>query len=262
MENVPGLANLDDGLLLQELLKEFRSIGYTQLEYKVLNAANYGVPQLRKRLIIIGNRTGHIIPWPKKKFFEKPHDWQKPYRTVGEVIMDLSTSKSYEKFSCHVPMNHKPLLVERYKLIEEGKKLDVSKLPDNMKQGYRTDDVKNYSHVFKRLSRKKPSTTMVPGHNAFPIHPTLNRALTVREAARIQTFPDELEFQGSRQEQCIQVGNAFPPLLAEILANSIRKAEVNKWFPGQVPPSAWYSLLERPQEQNDINELILEEYES
>lgn len=262
MENVPGLANLDDGFFLRELLREFKAIGYGQVEYQVLNAADYGVPQLRKRLIIIGNRTGHIIPWPKKKFFDVPKDWQKPYRTVGEVIADLALPASYNKFSCHVPMNHKPLLVERYKYIEEGKKLDVTKLPEELRQGYRTDEVKNYSHVFKRLHREKPSTTMVPGHNAFPIHPFLNRALTVREAARIQTFPDELEFQGSRQEQCIQVGNAFPALLAEILANNIKKAEVNNWYPNQVPPSAWYALVEKPQVKQPTNELIFEPDES
>jgi DNA (cytosine-5)-methyltransferase 1 len=104
--------------------------------------------------------------------------------------------------------------------------------------------VKNYSHVFKRIHRQKPAPTMVPGHNAFPIHPTLNRALTVREAARIQTFPDDLEFMGSRQEQCIQVGNALPPLLAELIAGNIRKAEKNDWYPGQVSKSATYALVE------------------
>ena len=86
---------------------------------------------------------------------------------------------------------------------------------------------------------------MVPGHNAFPIHPWLDRTLTVREAARIQTFPDELEFIGPRQEQCIQVGNGFPPMLAEVLGNNILKAEVNDWFPGSVPSSAFYSLVEK-----------------
>ena len=142
-------------------------------------------------------------------------------------------------------MNHKPLLVERYKYIPEGGKLDVDALPVHLQSGYRTKKVKNYSHIFKRLHRARPSLTMVPGHNAFPIHPWLDRALTVREAARIQTFRDELVFQGSRQEQCIQVGNAFPPLLAEVLANNLIKAESNNWKVDQVPPSAYYSLVEQ-----------------
>ena len=244
MENVPGLASLDDGLFLEALLLEIRSIGYPNAEARILNAADYGVPQLRKRLLIIGNRTGHIIPWPKKKFFNEPEEWQDRYRTVGEAISDLSDEQSYKLHTSHVPMNHKPLLVERYKLIPEGGKLNPEELPEHLQVGYRTDKVKNFSHVFKRLHRDRPSLTMVPGHNAFPIHPWLNRALTVREAARIQTFPDNIKFAGPRQEQCIQVGNAFPPLLAEIIGNLIRKAEINNWFPGQVPKSAFYSLID------------------
>jgi DNA (cytosine-5)-methyltransferase 1 len=141
-------------------------------------------------------------------------------------------------------MNHKPLLVERYKYIPEGGRLNVDKLPPHLKAGYRTDEVKNYSHVFKRLNRNLASGTMVPGHNAFPIHPWLNRALTVREAARLQTFPDEIEFMGPRQEQCIQVGNAFPPLLAEAIAINIEKAEINGWFPGRVPPQVYNQIVE------------------
>ena len=69
-----------------------------------------------------------------------------------------------------------------------------------------------------------PATTMVPGHNAFPIHPILNRALTVREAARIQTFPDCMKFVGTRQQQCTLVGNAVPPLLATALARHLAAA--------------------------------------
>ena len=244
MENVPGLASLDEGLFLDALLEEIRSIGYSNAEVRILNAADYGVPQLRKRLLIIGNRTGHIIPWPKKKFFNEPEEWQDKYRTVGEAISDLANDSSYKLHSSHVPMNHKPLLVERYKLIPEGGKLNPEELPEHLQVGYRTDKVKNFSHVFKRLHRDRPSLTMVPGHNAFPIHPWLDRALTVREAARIQTFPDSMRFAGPRQEQCIQVGNAFPPLLAEIIGNLIRKAEVNNWFPGHVPKSAFYSLID------------------
>ena len=255
MENVPGLANLDGGNFLKAIIDEFKEAGYYNVEYKILNAADYGVPQFRKRLVIIGNRTGHIIPWPKKKFFAEPKEWQDHYRTVGEVISDLADEASYSKYTCHVPMNHKPLLVERYGYIPEGGKLDIESLPEHLKKGYRTDEVKNYSHVFKRLHRNKPATTMVPGHNAFPIHPWLNRALTVREAARIQTFPDEMEFKGSRQNQCIQVGNAFPPLLAELIANNIRKAEINAWYPGKTPPSAYYSLIEKEDKDSILVEM-------
>jgi len=244
MENVSGLANLDNGLFLKSILKEFKIIGYKNVDYKILNTAHYGVPQLRKRIIIIGNNTGHIIPWPKKKYFEFPKDWQKPFRTVGDVISDLADKNSFDTHTCHMPMNHKPLLVERYKHIKEGGKLDVEMLPKHLKRGYRTDKVKNYSHIYKRLHRKKPSITMVPGHNAFPIHPTLNRALTVREAARIQTFPDEIEFCHTRQNQCIQVGNAFPPLLAELIGINILKAEKNNWLPDSTPKSAYYSIID------------------
>lgn len=200
MENVPGMASLDEGNFLEGVLEEFRLIGYENAEARVLNAANYGVPQLRNRLLVIGNRTGHIVPWPKKKFFAEPQDWQKPFRTVSEVISDLAEEDSYSQYSCHVPMKHKPLVVERYKYIPEGGRLKVEKLPEALQKGYRTDKIRNYSHIYKRLHRDRPSITMVPGHNAFPIHPWLNRALTVREAARIQTFPDEIQFEGTRQE--------------------------------------------------------------
>jgi len=149
-------------------------------------------------------------------------------------------------------MNHKPLQVERYKRIPEGGKLDVEALPPELRKGYRTDEVKNFSHVFKRLDRNTPSSTMVPGHNAFPIHPWLDRALTVREAARIQTFPDEIEFIGAREDQCIQVGNAFPPLLAELIANNLMRAESGGWMPGSVPKLALYSLLELNQKQEEL----------
>jgi DNA (cytosine-5)-methyltransferase 1 len=249
MENVPGFASLDNGSFVDRIVEELRRLGYLNAEYRILDVADYGVPQRRKRFVLIANRTGHIIPWPKKKFFEAPEEWQKPFRNVGEAIADLADETSQSRFTCHVPMQHKPLQVERYKLIPEGGKLDVANLPAKLKKGYRTDEVKNFSHVFKRLNRSLPSLTLVPGHNAFPIHPWLNRALTVREAARIQTFPDEIAFRGSRESQCIQVGNAFPPLVAELIANNILKAESNQWVPGSVPKLARYSLIDVQEQQ-------------
>lgn len=252
MENVAGFASLDDGWFVEQVVAELKRIGYNQAEYRILDAADYGVPQRRKRFVLIANRTGHVIPWPKKKFFDKPEDWQKPYRTVGEAIGDLADENSYQTYTCHVPMKHKPLQVERYKRIPEGEKLDIEALPPELKKGYRTDTIKNFSHVFKRLHRNKPSLTMVPGHNAFPIHPWLNRSLTVREAARLQTFPDEVEFKGAREDQCIQVGNAFPPLLAELIANNLMRAESGSWLLGAVPKLARYSLLDLDDVQEEL----------
>lgn len=244
MENVAGFATMSQGSFVHCLVKALKRQGFKMVEHRVLDTADYGVPQHRKRFVLIGNRTGHIIPWPKKKFFDDPKDWQKPFRTVGEVISDLASKSSLKIHTCHVPMKHKPLQVARYRHIKEGERLDLEAIPEELLVGYRTKRVRNFSHVFRRLHRKQPSITLVPGHNAFPIHPWLNRALTVREAARIQTFPDDIQFVGARQDQCIQVGNAFPPMLAELIANNIVRAETSKWFPGSVPKLALSSLLD------------------
>ena len=95
------------------------------------------------------------------------------------------------------------------------------------------------------MHRNEPSITLVPGHNAFPIHPWLNRLITAREAARIQTFPDNLILKGSSKDQCIQVGNAFPCLLAELLGDIINKTETNNWTKDNVSSLANYSLLDK-----------------
>jgi DNA (cytosine-5)-methyltransferase 1 len=143
---------------------------------------------------------------------------------VWDAIADLADPSTESKEFSHVPMAHGELLVRRYELIPEGGKLNVNELPEELRKGYRTDNVRNFSHVYRRLSRHAPATTMVPGHNAFPVHPTLPRSLTVREAARIQTFPDWMRFTGTRQQQCTLVGNAVPPRLAEIFAQSLLKS--------------------------------------
>ena len=134
MENVPGFASLDDSFFSKSLLREINKLGYKNHEWKIINTAEYGVPQQRKRFILIGNRIGNIIPWYKAKFFAKPEDWQNSFRTVGEVISDLSEEKSYKKFKNHEPMNHSQHLVDRFSFIEEGKKMDLSKLPNHLKK--------------------------------------------------------------------------------------------------------------------------------
>jgi len=223
-ENVKGFLSTPRGKssYLAAVERRLKRGGY-ELEHRVVNCAEYGVPQLRERFILVAWKSGLVFQWPGSKHVADPRPWQRPFVSVGDVISDLMDPTSHGEAFSHVPMNHKALVVERYKLIPEGGRLPEGGLPDHLRKGYRTDNVRNYSHVFRRLSMNSPATTMVPGHNAFPVHPVLHRTLTVREAARIQTFPDWMRFQGTRQQQCTLVGNAVPPLLAEIFATNIVK---------------------------------------
>lgn len=225
LENVKGFVSTPRGSTSYIALveKKLRRAGYVP-EYRVINCAEHGIPQARERLILVAYRQGLVFEWPEPKFFAEPKAWQKRFVSVGDVISDLMDPSSHSDEFSHVPMNHKELVVERYKLIPEGGRLPEGGLPEHLQKGYRSDKVKNYSHVYKRLVMDAPATTMVPGHNAFPVHPVLHRTLTVREAARIQTFPDWMRFIGTRQQQCTLVGNAVPPLLAEIFAANIAKS--------------------------------------
>ncbi|MEW5930374.1 MAG: DNA cytosine methyltransferase [Gemmatimonadota bacterium] len=225
MENVKGFLSTPrgDSTYLQEVTARLEAHGYT-VHCRLVNAADYGVPQLRERVLLVATERGITFEWPQPKYFQKPAPWQRRYATVGDVISDLVDDATHDVEFSHVPMSHRELVVERYKLIPEGGRLPEGDLPDHLRSGYRTDNVKNFSHVYRRLSRDQPATTMVPGHNAFPVHPTLPRTLTVREAARIQTFPDSMRFVGTRQQQCLLVGNAVPPLLAEVFGQAIAKA--------------------------------------
>ncbi len=218
MENVRGLLSSDGGRIKEAIENEFSKIGYNVIS-RVLNAADFGVPQFRNRVFFLGTRNDlNITP----SFPEPTHD-KDSYRTVGEAIGDL-----LGKENCipnHVPMKHNATVVDRISCIKEGEGIPKEGLPDAVAHGSRSDysdnTIKNFSHVYRRLSRFRPATTMVPGHNAFPLHPIANRSLTVREAARIQTFPDDVVFCGTRQDQCIQVGNAVPTLLAYTIAKHI-----------------------------------------
>ena len=217
MENVSGLIHDKNVFYFNRLKNFFISNGY-KINYRLLNAAEYGVPQLRKRVFLIGHKSPFEYNFPKPIFLKEN------YRTVGETIMDLVNKKNIQN---HVPMKHNDIVRKRISFINEGGGI-TKNIPKKFLQGsrsdYRKNKLKNFSHVYKRLHRKLPSGTMVPGHNAFPLHPTLDRALTVREAARLQTFPDKIIFEGTRQEQCILVGNAVPVQLAKVIGKSIKES--------------------------------------
>jgi DNA (cytosine-5)-methyltransferase 1 len=211
MENVTGLLTRDKGKIFEEIRRGFEATGY-EFDYVVLNAADYGVPQIRNRVFFYGNRIGAKIEPPKPLCSE---NGETPWKTVAEAIGDLADIANDERIN-HVPLKHGPINVRRYQMIPEGGRMDERDLPVDL---YR----RNFGNTFKRLHRNRPSLTMVPGHNAFPIHPWLDRSLTVREAARIQTFPDDYIFVGPRDRQCMQVGNAVPPLLAKVWADYLKE---------------------------------------
>jgi len=225
MENVKGFTNLDGGMFVETVKEKFRQIGYENIWCEIVCAADYGVPQERYRMFMIGNRIGIDFEKPKPTHFKIGSNQEPEYKTVGSAIMDLVGKEN--EIPNHVPLMHKPIVAARYGYVKEGCKLNIDDLPPELivatRKDSKTGKVANYSHVYKRLDRNKPSTTMVPGHNAFPIHPSLNRTLTAREAARIQTFPDTHIFFGTRQEQCIQVGNAVPPEMANPFLKEIMR---------------------------------------
>ncbi len=218
MENVSGILTREKGKIFEALKKKIESFGYRYQVFK-LDAVNYGVPQYRKRVFIIGTRIDkYEISKPNTTHGENL--FLKKEVSINSIISDLAEIKIDTKIN-HVPLNHKPKNLKRYSLIPEGGRLPENKLS---KELFR----KNFGNTFKRLHRNKPSLTMVPGHNAFPIHPWLNRSLTVREAARIQTYPDNFIFVGPRHEQCMQVGNSVPVKMAQCWAKHLKKILLKK----------------------------------
>lgn len=202
LENVSALAHGRNGDHLQGIMRALERSGYT-FEMGVLNAADYGVPQARRRLIVIGLKNGEPS-LPRPTTAESP-------MTVKEAIGDLESTPYDAKFS-HVPPKHAPHVAARWAKLAPGE------VDPNYRRG--------------RLDYDKPSVTIRAGggkgprgdHLAGfhpPIHPTQPRQLTVREAARIQSFPDEWVLQGSKTAQGRQIGNAVPVALAEAIGNHV-----------------------------------------
>ncbi len=198
-ENVVGLRTMLNGKVEEMIISDFKKAGY-EMNVTVLRAADYSVPQKRDRVIFIGNRINKINYHPKP--FLKPSE----YITTGQAIKDLVKKKEDVNFN-HVPTKHKPEMVERMLALEEGKSL-----------------YKGYSDAWKKCAWNEASCTIKENHGGVNIHPKLGRVLTAREMARIQSFPDDFIFEGSKTKQLVQLGNAVPPLLSKAIGLAIRKS--------------------------------------
>ena len=246
MENVTGILSAGGGEAVAAIMQSLGELGYS-VEYRTLKAEEFGVPQERRRVVFIGNRIGAPIIWPEPTHGEG----RLPFVTVWDAIGDLpklengdapSERMKYRSapFSAFQRMlrgnaitvaNHQASRLslinqQRMEYIPEGgswRDIPHELLPAGMKKARRCDHTKRYG----RLRRGGLSSTVLTKcdiHWGAYIHPEQNRSLTVREAARLQSFPDWFEFAGPRTEQYVQVGNAVPPLLGRKIAEAVLEA--------------------------------------
>ncbi|MBQ9417793.1 MAG: DNA cytosine methyltransferase [Bacteroidales bacterium] len=252
MENVKGLLSMQGGEVIKTIVEEFSNAGEYgyHVSYRILKASDYGVPQNRERVVLIGIRKD-IDAEPR---FPAPLQ-QDHYLTVDEAISDLPQLEAgqgceVQEYLCepkndyqrmmraasryvlnHIAMRHTPRLVERFKAIKPGQSLvDVWETHGSVKRGAPTEksDIK-FSQNNQRLHGDQPAPTIAASFQSNFIHPHLNRNFTAREGARLQSFPDDFVFEGMRTKmswekglsQYQQIGNAVPVLMAKAIAECI-----------------------------------------
>lgn len=196
-ENVKGLRSMLNGGVEKKIIADYTEIGY-EMNVTVLCAADYKTPQKRERVIFIGNRIG------AKNYHPKPILNPSEYVTTGEAIADLMNHPEDKNFN-HVPTKHRPDMAQRMLELPEGESL-----------------YKGYSDAWKKCPWNEASCTIKENHGGVNIHPKLPRVLTAREMARLQSFPDDFIFEGTKNKQLVQIGNAVPPLLGKAIGLAIR----------------------------------------
>lgn len=227
MENVPNLASMSQGRIKDTIVSEFEAIGYT-INYQKLLASEYGVPQNRRRFIMVGLLNGKQFEFPTTT-----HDSNKV--NCSDAISDLPEctledgakypTDASSKFQSnmrkgslgvynHQTTKHTDKTVSIISMVPDGG--NYKDLPDEFK------GTRNVNIAWTRYSSKKPSFTIDTGHRHH-FHYKFNRVPTVRESARLQSFPDSFIFHCSKTSQYKQVGNAVPPMLGKILGETLKQ---------------------------------------
>lgn len=240
MENVPGLVRLFNGQVGEQVVEDFTNIGYT-VKRKILSADNYGVPQQRKRVFFVGvNNTA----FPNPDCYVYPTETTgigdlSPAITCKEAISDLDFVPDDEVLGENIPYQISPqndyqrkmragsssILNHSITLHTAKTKEIIAMVPDGGNYKDLPENLWSTRKVhiaWTRMNSQRPCFTIDTGHNHH-FHYRANRVPTVRESARIQSFPDSFEFIGIKTSQLKQVGNAVPPLLAEAVAESIKR---------------------------------------
>ena len=237
LENVPGMLQTNGGIGAKRIIQNFREIGYNMTP-KLLYAPDYGIPQIRKRVFFVGLRDSDSVFEFPEPCVDKEH-----YVTCEQAICDLPSlqtdegeiiygeeiqdyisepqsdyQKKMRKNSYKVYNHVGSVPIEKTKkmisLVREGK--NYKALPEEYQRIYK------YHEALTRYHSQKPSNTINTGHRSH-FHYKWNRIPTVRESARLQSFPDDFIFYGNKSQQYRQVGNAVPPMLGQVVANQLKQ---------------------------------------
>ena len=227
IENVPGLVSLFGGQIKDSIIEKFTEMGY-KVKYQILCASDYGVPQNRKRVVFVGTQGESEFVYPEKKHQQV---------TCKMALSDLpplenELGKEISMYETDPDNDYQRLMRKRSKLVhnhvaaahsEKVKKI-ISMVPDgcnykSLPEEYRNS--RNFHVAWTRFASDKPAPTIDTGHRHH-FHYKYNRVPTVRECARLQSFPDDFVFLGNKTQQFRQVGNAVPPLLAQAIAKQVK----------------------------------------
>ena len=196
MENVPGIVTLAQGAFFRAILEAFDKIGY-QTSVSILEAAAYGVPQIRARAIFVGNRIGWKNPFPSELL--TPSN----YKPIESALGGLPAWETDPERN-HEWTRHSKEMIKRIAKVPPGGSLYPS-----------------FVDAWKRQYPGVPSMTIKENHGGTHIHPHLDRVLSAREMARLQTFPDPFFFEGPMKKAMWQIGNAVPPRLATAIGSAL-----------------------------------------
>lgn len=232
-ENVTGIVEMESGAFFQEIIHNFKNVGYT-CSYSILNASDFGVPQKRNRLFLIGSRRGKTVKLdcapPKKIVTVRDALGDLPELDNGANVNVLPYSRKADneyanlmrgnmvQCSGNLVSKNADYILERYTHIRQGE--NWSAIPVQLMENY-ADPQRCHTGIYYRLREDEASVVIGNYRKNMLIHPWSNRGLSVREAARLQSFPDKYEFKGSIGFQQQQVGNAVPPLLAKYVFERI-----------------------------------------
>lgn len=236
IENVRQILTKDNGFAKNKIFEILNENGYN-IDVRVLNASDYGVPQKRNRAVFIGIRNDvGTIDYDKIKKDEKIVTVEEAIGELYELeksdsnILNSKPVTKYQKYlrsKYNTILNHEKKypnseVQERISYVPQGG--NWQSVPEHLWKVQRNN---RHSSAYKRLNEKEPSITIDTGHMNY-FHPLYNRVPTVRESARIQSFPDDFEFVGTVTSQLRQVGNAVPPLMAKAIGELIKEVLDNE----------------------------------